>query len=62
MAKEKALNWNGIETMTTDTYYDIVNGYFTDEIKDEYTKKELLKAITIINSLEHFLQENDLVG
>lgn len=61
-SKSKVLNFEGCETVTTDIYYDIVNGYYTNEINDEYTKTELQNAIKVINALESYLQEQELVG
>jgi len=58
----KRLNFNGVESITTDVYYDIINGYFTNQIEDENTKKELQKAIVVINELKRYLSENDLIG
>lgn len=56
------LDWTGVESVTLDTYYDICQGYYSGEIKDEYTKKKLDEAIRVISSLENHLQENELVG
>lgn len=59
--KIKKLNFEGVESITTDIYYDIINGYYTDEIKDEKTVKVLKKAISIIEKLADYLHEKDLV-
>lgn len=55
------LDFTGIETGTSDPYYDIMNGYFDEEIECEETKKALKKAKSVINNLYGFLEENDLV-
>lgn len=60
--KNKKLNFEGVDTVTNDTYYDICNGYFNREIEDDYTREELQKAINVINSLVSYLEDNDLVG
>lgn len=59
---KQELNFKGVKSFTTDMYYDIINGYYTNEIKDENTKKELLRAIEIIEELAAHLCDNDLVG
>lgn len=56
------LDWEGVESITTDTYYDICNGYYSTEVTDEYTAKKLKEAIRVIRSLEGYLQDNELVG
>lgn len=60
--KSKVLNFYGVESITTDLYYDITNGYYNNEIEDEYTREELKKAIQVIKVLSDYLQENELVG
>lgn len=55
------LNWDGIESCASDTYYDIVNGYFDEEIKCEHTRKKLKEAVRVIESLVVYLGDNDLV-
>lgn len=60
--KAMPLNFEGVESFTNDTYYDIMNGYYRNEIKDEYTKVQLQKAIDVIEALAEYLQENELVG
>lgn len=62
MKKITKLNWEGVEAITTDPYYDISNGYYTDEIEDEETRIKLKEAISVIESLIEYLNKNDLVG
>jgi len=61
-SKAKKLDFTGVETFTTDLYYDIVNGYYTKEIKCAHTREQLQKAIEVIESLADHLNENELVG
>lgn len=58
----KKLDFTGCETYTTDTYYDIMNGYYTKEIKCPETVKKLEEAIETIQALEKFLQKKNLIG
>lgn len=57
----KRLDWSSVATFTTDAYYDIVAGYYDDEIECDFTKEKLSEARNIINSLVKYLEENDLV-
>lgn len=59
---DKKLNWDGVETCTTDTYYDICNGYYYDEIKCEETKERLEEAVRVIESLISYLGNEGLIG
>ena len=58
---KKKLNFEGCESSTSDYYYDICNGYYNNEIKDKYTKDELKKAVSVIEALYRYLEENDLI-
>lgn len=50
------------ETGTSDTYYDIINGYFEGNLTtDEYTEKRIKEAIEVINSIEEHLSDNNLI-
>ncbi len=55
------LDWNGVESVASDTYHDIMSGYYSGEIKCDLTREELDKAIKTIIDLVIFLEDNDLV-
>lgn len=62
MSTKKKLNWKGVESITTDTYYDICQGYYDSEIEDNETKNKLKEAVAVIESLVAYLEKEGLIG
>lgn len=59
---KSVLDFSGVESYSLDIYHDILGGVYTCEIKDEYTRSEVSRAIVTIQALLATLHANDLVG